>query len=131
MRPGEFREFLRWYIKKGEGPSLILVGLPGVGRRGIVKQVAEEFGLEVIEIEPYEEPIFDSDSILLIRYSPTIKRTLGYRHFVLFNYEIEDHAINEWVSPIRESLLVKIEADLYDRKRWAYKNDIRSEVISS
>lgn len=44
----------------------MLVGLPGVGRRSIVKkQVAKEFGLEVIEMEPYEEPIFDPDSILL------------------------------------------------------------------
>lgn len=49
---------------------------------------------------------------------------------MLFDYEIEDHAINEWVSPIRGSLLIKIEADLYDWKRWAYKNGVRSEVIS-
>ena len=130
MKPGEFYEFLKWYIKKGDGPPLMLVGLPGVGRRSIVKQVAAEFGLEVIEMEPYEEPIFDPDSILLIRYSPTIKWTLEYRHLVLFNYEAEDQAINEWVSPIHGSLLVRIEADLYDWKRWAYRNGVRGEVIS-
>ncbi len=130
MKPGEFYEFLRWYIEKGDGPSLVLVGLPGVGRRSIVKQVAEELGLEVIEIEPYDEPIFDPDSIILMRYSPTIKWSPGYRHMVLFDYESEDRAINEWVSPLRDSLVVKVEADLYDWKRWAYRNGVRMEVIS-
>lgn len=50
LKVNELREILKEFLDIENPPSLLILGIPGVGKSSIVKEVAEERGIEVIDV---------------------------------------------------------------------------------
>lgn len=123
MRVNDTYCVIKKFVKTPDMPALMLWGPPGIGKSGIVKQVAGDLGIGFIDLRLILLSPID------LKGMPALDRAGTYA----LNSSLANRFVHLSLAcelPPMEMPCQDIRADVEDWKIWAYKNDIHHYIIS-